>query len=213
MTQDQSSRPWPGADERSVVEEMIRDPGSKHWENLNEFVKQRVRVQARNIPIDHHEEIIQEIMLKVARLLPDFEFRCALKSWLTTIITHSIINMHRRLKKENKYFVSLGEVSDEDDHESGMLPISKAKPGKKVKTLEEEYIDKEDLRRAYELVEEYVSTHANPLRNAQIIRMVLEEGYTYKEAAKAVGCNSPVVGYVVREVQRYVRERMKPKQS
>lgn len=211
MKEDKPFRLWPKADDQAFIAEMIRDSGSKHWEELSEFVKQLVHAQAKNISPDHHEKIIQGILLKVVRALPGFQFRSALTSWLTPIITHNIIDMVRELDKE-KIIVALEAQFTEDDQEGGVSPVSEAKLLEKTKSAEDIFIEKEDLRRAYELMEEYLKAHAHLIRNAQIIRMVLEEGYTYEETAKAVGCNPPVVGYVVREVQRYVRERMKPQQ-
>jgi DNA-directed RNA polymerase specialized sigma24 family protein len=57
-----------------------------------------------------------------------------------------------------------------------------------------------------------VSLHANPIRNGQILDMVLFEDRSLEEVAKAVGCSAPVVGYVVRSAQRYVRERLRYQQ-
>lgn len=212
MTEDKASPPpWPGADERSVVEEMIRDQESKHWEECYELVKQRVRAQARNIPRDHHEEIIQKVMRKVTRALPGFQFQSAFRTWLYVIIERSIIDMDRELKK-TKDIVALEDQFTEDDPDAGAFLVSEAKLVEKPKSAEDTFMVKEDLRRAYELIEEYVKAHTKPIRNRQIIRMVIEEGRSHEETAKVVGCNPPVVGYVVREAQRYVRERMEHKQ-
>lgn len=205
MTKDQSSRPWPGADERSVVEEMIRDSDSKHWENLNEFVKQRVHVQARNIPIDHHEEIIQETMYRVAKHLPNFRFRCTFRTWLILIIQNNIINVYRRLKNEWQYMISLGEASDEDEQ------ADKKFPGCEEKSAEDTFMADEDYRNTREAMLEYADTHANSTRNRLIIQMVAFEGYSKAATAIAARCNPPVVGYVIREAKRYARMKLRDK--
>ena len=38
--------------------------------------------------------------------------------------------------------------------------------------------------------------------------MVLFESRSLEETARAVGCSAPVVGYIVRSAQRYVREKL-----
>ncbi len=66
----------------------------------------------------------------------------------------------------------------------------------------------DDLRKALAALQEYVSTHANPIRNGRILDMVMFEGRSLEAAAKAVGCSAPVASYVVRSAQRYVRENL-----
>jgi len=66
----------------------------------------------------------------------------------------------------------------------------------------------DDLRKALAALQEYVSTHANSIRNGRILDMVLFEGRSLEEAAKTVGCSAPVASYVVRSAQRYVREKL-----
>jgi len=206
MTEDKPYLPGPEADERAVVEEMIRDPDSKHWEECNEFVKQRVYVKAKNIPSDFREEIIQEAMYKVAKYLPEFQFHCAFRTWLNPLITHSIIDMYRRLRKEREFTVFLGEPSHEDDSEDEPFP------GSEAKSTEEIFMIHEELRNTLAALSEYANVHSNSTRNSLIIRMVIFEGHTHAETAKAVGCNPPVVSYIVREAQRYAREKMEHKQ-
>ena len=200
MTEDKPYLPGPEADERAVVEEMIRDPDSKHWEECNEFVKQRVYAKAKNIPNDFLEEISQEAMYKVARALPGFQFHCAFKTWLNPIIENCIIDMYRRLRKERNT-TALEEPSNDDDRQDEPFPISEAE------TTEEAFMIKEDLRNALAALVEYTNAHSNSDRNRLIIRMVLFEEHTHAETAKAAGCNPPVVSYVIRQAQRYARER------
>ena len=205
MTADKPNLPWPGTDERAVVEEMIRDPGSKHWEKCDEFVRQLVHAKAKNIPNDFREEIIQEAMYKVARYLPEFRFHGAFRTWLIPLITHSIIDMYRRLHKE-KNTVALDEPSNEDDRQDEPFPMSGAE------TTEEAFMIKEDLQNALAALSEYANAHNNSIRNSLIIQMVIFEGRTHAETAEAAGCKPPVVSYVVREAQRYAREKMERKQ-
>lgn len=77
-----------------------------------------------------------------------------------------------------------------------------------TKTTEDVCITRDDLRKALVALQEYVSTHANPIRNGRILDMVMFEGHSLEEAAKAVECSAPVASYIVRSAQRYVREKL-----
>lgn len=201
---DTSDSNWPGMDERSIVEEMLRDPHSKHWEACNKFVERHVYSKARNIPIDHRDDIIQDVMYKVARHLSDFRFQCALKTWLNPIIEHRIIDMHRKLRNEGEVHIPLvdGDPSNESERENE-VPI----PGEN-RSAEDSAVINAELSQALTALFEYIHLHSNPVRNQLIITMVLLKGYTHEEAAIAAGCQPPVVGYVAREAQHYVRNKL-----
>jgi RNA polymerase sigma factor (sigma-70 family) len=202
MTEGKSDSYWPAADERLVVEEMMRDRCSKHWEACDKFVKRRVYAKAKNIPNDHLEDICQEVMVKVTKSLPTFNFQCSLKTWLNTIIEHSIIDMHRRLRNQEPFNAPLGGPLNENDREGEIVTESEAGSAEDISMIND------DLRNAMAALLEYTKAHANSIRNRRIIQMVIFDEYTLAEAAKVAGCNAPVVGYVVRSAQRYVREKM-----
>ena len=98
MRDGTSEARWPGANEWVVVEEMRRDGYSEHWEYCAKFVEQIVSIKARNIPDNMREEIAQEIMYRVAKFLPFFEFRCAFKTWLNLLAVNYIIDVYRKLQ-------------------------------------------------------------------------------------------------------------------
>lgn len=202
MTGGKPLFPWPGANERSVVEEMIRDRYSKHWEECNKLVKRCVYARAKNILSNLQEDIIQEAMYKVAKYLPHFRFQCALNTWLNQIVEGCIIDAHRWLQNKGRPHPPLADPSNESNREGEGLNLGEAK------SAEEAFETNHEIRNGIAALLEYVNTHSNPIRNRLIIRMVVFEGQTYAEAAKAVGCLAPVVGYVVREAQRYAREKM-----
>jgi RNA polymerase sigma factor (sigma-70 family) len=204
MTGGLSESNWPGKDERLVVEEMLRDPYSKHWEECNKFVKRRVYSKAKNIPVVHRDEIIQEVMYKVARHLPDFRFQCAFKTWLNPIVEHHIIDTHRKLRNEGDMHVPFidGDSSNEGEHENEVFVLGESR------SAEDSAVVNVELSQALTALSEYAHLHSNPVRNQLIIRMVIIEGYTHEKAAIAAGCQPPVVGYVVREAQRYVRNKL-----
>lgn len=194
-----------GTDERLVVEEMMRDRDSKYWEECCVFVKRCIQAKAKNIPGSLQEDTLQDVMYKIARYLPHFRFQCAFKTWLNTIIEHHIIDTHRKLKKERYFHSTLADPPSENDHEAERLHANE------VVSAEGTFEEKEELRNGVAALLEYANTHAKPIRNQLIIRMVILEGHTHAETAKAAGCHAPVVGYVVHEAQRYAREKMEHK--
>ena len=165
-----------------------------------------VHARAKNIPSDLQEEIIQESMYRVTKYLSDFHFQCALKNWVITITGHCIVDAYRRWRNEGQLNVPLGDPLNESDREGEVFTSSEAKSAEDIVVINEE------LCSAWAAVLEYANTHANTTRNLLIVRMVILEGHTHVEAAKAVGCEAPVVGYVVRQAQRYAREKMGYKQ-
>ena len=202
MTNDDTAGHWPGLDERSAIEEMLRDRYSKHWEECRTLVKQRVYVRAKNIPLNRREEIIQDVMVKIVRYLPRFHFQCALKTWLSFIIESCIIDVHRNVRNEGQILAHPEDVLNEHDYEGDVSEAWSA---------EDTFLLNEELHNAIAALWEYAGMHSNPTRDRLIIRMVIIEGYNHVETAKVAGCNAPVVGHVVREAQRYVREKMRHK--
>jgi RNA polymerase sigma factor (sigma-70 family) len=202
MTEGKPSLPRSGADERSIVEEMIRDRHSKYWDKYSEFVKRCVYATAKNIPKNLQEEIIQEALYKVTRYLPHFRFQCALKTWLNQIIERCIIDAHRRLRNERRSHLPLANPLNESDREGEELNTSAAK------SAEDAFETNDEIRNGVTALLEYANAHSNPIRDRLIIRMVIFEGHSQAETAKAAGCSAAVAGYVVREAQRYAREKM-----
>jgi RNA polymerase sigma factor (sigma-70 family) len=203
MTEGKPYHPWPGgADDRTVVEEMLRDPRSGQWFECYEFVKKLVQSQAKNIPQDHWDDIVQETMIRVDKSLLTFKHQCTLRTWLFSIVRSCIIDAYRKLSRTGQFIVPLDDPHDDIEQEGDVFTAHT--PG----TVEDECITNDVLKEALAALQEYVSTHANSKRNRRILDMVIFEGRSLEEAARAVGCSAPVVGYVVRSAQRYVREKL-----
>lgn len=200
MPDDQPYLLHPGVGEQAIAAEMIRDKYSKHWEACRNFVNKHVHTKAKNIPIDLRDDVVQEVMYKVRRGLPGFRFESTLKGWVNIIIERCIIDTRRRLQHEEITHVALIEQPNEGDHEGERFTTSE------VKSAEDSFLTNEEIRSGWAACLEYVSTHAHFERNRLILRIVILEGKTYAEAARATGCSEPVVGYVVREAQLYARK-------
>jgi RNA polymerase sigma factor (sigma-70 family) len=193
---------WPGADERVVVGEMLKNPEARQWYECSEFVRRTVEMKARNIPEDQREDIVQKVMIRIHHYLPHFQFRCSLRTWLFDIIQSCIADAYRQLKHTGEHMTSLGDSSEDTEHEDGILTLHT------TLTVEDEYMVRDELEKALAALEEYISTHAHPARNRQILHMVLFEGHMLQEAARAAGCSAAMASYVLHSAQRYVREKL-----
>jgi RNA polymerase sigma factor (sigma-70 family) len=202
MTEGKPYLPRPGADDRIIVEEMLRDSKSGQWHECYLSVKKLVQVQAKNIPEDHWDDIVQEAMIRVHKYLPTFQYQCTFRTWLFGVVRSCIIDDYRKSTRAGPQMVPLGDSHEDAEHEGDAFTANA------TRTVEDVCITREELNKALVALQEYVSIHANPIRNRQILEMVLFEDLSLKEVAKAVGCSAPVVGYVVRSAQRYVRGRL-----
>ncbi len=201
MTEGKPYLPRPRADDRIVVEEMLRDPSSGQWHECYLSVKRLVHIYAKNISNDHWDDIIQEAMSRVHKYLPTFQYQCAFRTWLFGIVRSCIIDDFRKSMRVGQHMAP-SDSHDDAEREGDVLTVHV--PG----TVEDVCIIHDELNEALVALREYVSIHANPIRNGRILDMVLFEGRSLEETAKAVGCSAPVVGYIVRSAQRYVREKL-----
>lgn len=204
MTEGRPYPLWPEANDKAVVEEMLRDPESGQWYECREFVRKRIHVQAKNISQDYWDDLIQDTMIRIEKSLPTFRYHCALTTWIVGIIRSCIIDAYRKFKREGKIIVSSSEGHDNGEREGDTFV-----PHHISRTIEDECILHIELAEAITALQEYLLRHQNPERNEQILNMVLFESRSLEEAAQAVGCSAPVAGYIVRSAQRYVRERLK----
>lgn len=192
----------PGVSEPEIIEEMLRNRDSEHWTKCYDFVTRKVHLRANNFSWSSQEEIVQEVMYKIYRYLPDFRFKCSFKSWLYYIIEHCIADEHRRLEHKERLHVPFVEIFTEGEHEGEELK------GIATNSTEESFEKIEKWRNVVNAILEYANTSRDPVRNRQIIKMVLFEERTQTETAKVVGCDIGVVNYVVSEARRYVRKKM-----
>lgn len=202
MTESETYLPWPGADEKIVIEEMLRDSTSGQWHECYEFVKMRVRIQAKNIPQDCWEDIANDSMMRISKTLYAFRFDSKLSTWIIGIVRSSLIDTYRKMPHVGQVVPLPGDPHDDVTHES------EAFIARNALTAEDEYMMSDELTNALKALDEYISLHRNKDRNKQILEMVLRDGYSHAEAAQAVGCSAPVASHVVREAQGYVRKKL-----
>lgn len=197
----------PGNDARIIVQEMLDNDESPHWHECIQFVTNRIKEKAitEQISPESQQEIIQDIMLKVVRYLTYYRFESSFKSWLHTIILNCTYDKHRDEKyHQPQYEIGLSHflTNTSGDQESQEILL--------VHTIstDEIFEMRNDIVSGISAIFEYAHTHANPERNSLILRLVIIEGKTYEETAKVARCNPAVVGYVVREAQRYAHKKV-----
>jgi RNA polymerase sigma factor (sigma-70 family) len=193
------NRDWPGADDKLVVTEMLNDPSSPHWKECRRFFEHFIQVSS--VPEANKDDVVQDAMLSVIRYLPSFRYECRLYIWLTRIANSRITDAYRGQKLLNQHISLQNNFSNDEEYENEILKISAPL------TTEDECLIHEAIRETYAGMTEYLNAHANPERNRQILQRMLLEQYSSQEAAEELGVPIPVMRYVVRSVQRYLRER------
>ncbi len=195
---------WPGPHEKQVIVEMLENRDSAHWEKCNELMKWLILKETGKystpFSTDFVDEIWQNAMMSVVINLHQFRSESKLTTWLTTIAytrTIDALRLHTRNIRTNAPLHSLieGEESEIVTYEY------------KMPTMEDECITNEELREVLAEISIYISSHAKSERNRKIVDMVLFKGHTLEEAAKEVGVSAAVASYVIRTLQRHLREK------
>jgi RNA polymerase sigma factor (sigma-70 family) len=184
MTQD-----WPGPDDKCVIAEMMSDDHSPHWEQCLIFIRQLL--SRMNVPADSEEDIVQQSLLSVKKKLAEFRHECFLKSWIKLIVVNKTRDELRTYVRNKTRL----QIITED--------LAIVTP----QTVEEQYLQREQLREVIAGLQKFVAQHAHRTRNALILRLVLFEGYTCDEVAKQLKIERPVVYVVIRTARRYLREQ------
>lgn len=207
MTGSSNAR-WPESHEKQIVVEMLNNRDSDHWNKCSELMRWFILRQAYKLSVilstDVVDEILQNAMMSVVTGLPQFRFESKLTTWLMPIAYSRTIDA-LRIRSRDSRTISPPNNSLEDE-ENEVIAY-----GHEISaTIEDECMVHEELREVLAEIEIYTSTHAKTERNRKIVRMVLFEGRTLEEAAKELDVSAPVASYVIRSLQRYLREKFRP---
>src|SRR5579875_539132 len=93
---------WPGDNDREVVRQMLEDPLSPHWQDCRDFIMRLVR--KLNVPVDHQDDVVQEMMITVTRNLPNFKHNCKLTTWLGKSVHWRVSDLRREIVNGKKLF-------------------------------------------------------------------------------------------------------------
>src|SRR6266516_4554226 len=90
---------WPGADEKVVVEEMLRDSQSSHWQECSVVIRRFIQKQVQNVSQDQQDDLAQEIIIRVYKSLSAFQNKCTPGTWLFSIMRNCIFDAYRKLTR------------------------------------------------------------------------------------------------------------------
>src|SRR5690242_1236347 len=127
MLPDPHLPPWPGDDDKIVVEEMLRDNLSEHWYECREFVRKQIFKKVSSNALLDRNDVVQVVMWRVYGGLADFHFGSRLTTWLMSIITNCMIDAYRKLKRMELASISsvcLGEPHESSEQEEAITPAS-----------------------------------------------------------------------------------------
>lgn len=192
---------WPDLDDRAIVAEMLADPNSRHWSECHNFIQRVVR--SATIPDYFKQDVVQNTMISVVIGLPNFHFDCKLTRWLAIIANHRIIDTGRKHSSDSQWIPPPNNSSRDTEDEAEPLNISDPQ------TTEEKCLIREELYEANKELLAYLPTRLHPERDLRILHMAWLDGLSHEEIARRVGVSAPVVGYVVRSTQSYLRKTMK----
>lgn len=202
--QEVFERKWPGPDEILVIFDMLNNPNSLHWRNCRTYVAESVRKQAVNIPASMYEDITQYSMLSIMRSLPNFRHEARLTTWINVIVRNNINDTYRKLRRDLRFapnpYIPPYEI--ESEHESVEHEIMMSA------SSEESAITREVLQEITSALEEYLQKHAKKERNKAILRLIIFEGQSIQLVAKQLSVSVSVVRHVVREAQKFIREKL-----
>ena len=100
MTEGKPYLPWPGADDRIVVEEMLRDRSSGQWHECYVLVTRLVQIQAHNISNDHWDDLVQEALAKALTNIDLVRPETNMVVWLCTFLHNQLGSDCRKPRRE-----------------------------------------------------------------------------------------------------------------
>ncbi len=193
---------WFSLNEAAIIDVMIADRDSDHWQTCSDFVRYYLGKQFPNLPPQRKEEVVQDTLFAVCKALPSFRRQSKLTTWIVSIAYHRAIDMLRRLSTIEQTEIAPGESLDphENEFERAALVLPK--------TPEEIILTEELLRETFAGIEAFLQMHKKSRRNRVILSLVLIDGLSQKETARKLGIPAPVVGAVVRAARAYLRQRL-----
>ena len=194
---------WPDLDDRVVVAEMLANPNSNHWFECRNFIQKVVQIRGSTIPDYFKEDVVQNTMISVVSGLANFHFDCKLTHWLTTIANNRIIDVQRKHSYASQWIPPPNNSSRDTENEAEALKVPDPK------TTEEKCLIREELYEVHKELLAYLLTRLHPARDTRILTMAWIDGLSHEEIANRIGVSAPVVSYVVRSAQNYLRKKMK----
>lgn len=202
MAEGKSRNQWFELDDTLVIEAMLSNNGSEHWERCREFVRNYIEKQFSNLASPLREEAVQATMLSVHKSLATFRYQSKFITWLSSIAYHRAIDLLRRQASIGQWEVHSDNPSESHEDNAGISTANIPR------TPEEIVLTNELIQETLVEIEMFLQMHAKSERNRQILQMALYDGYSQEETARILGIPTPVVGYVVRSARDYLRKML-----
>lgn len=141
------------------------------------------------------EEIAQETFVQVYRTRRRYEPRARFATWLYRIATNLCLSEVRRA--EHRLAVRSWVRSDAEDEACDLDVLADPKG----QTSEKKLLDREDIRRMREVLDEL------PMQQRAALLLARVEGFSYDEVARALGCSVSAVKSLIHRATLTLRER------
>ena len=109
---------------RQTLLQRASDPDDhKAWEEFEQYYREFIRMVRfqMNCDVDDHNDLVQEILLRIWKTLPELNYnrdRARFRTWLSHLIRNKVIDHFRKLKRVNQ---KQERVKEEVDHEKSII--------------------------------------------------------------------------------------------
>lgn len=109
---------------RQTLLQRASDPDDhKAWEEFEQYYREFIRMVLfqMNCNVDDHNDLVQEILLRIWKTLPELNYnrdRARFRTWLSHLIRNKVIDHFRKLKRVNQ---KQERVKEEVDHEKSII--------------------------------------------------------------------------------------------
>lgn len=194
----------PQTDEEMALIRALQADLDRGFDGLVRYYGSYARKVVREIVYpDDVDDVVQEAFLRAYVALKGYEPErveaLKLRSWLRIVMRNTAINWYHGCREREEVCLSL-EVFEDGSLQLSEDPFDES-PGDVAVGRNEK------LRRGVDFVREYLMRSANKARNREIWSLYIDKGWTQRAIGEELGCSAAVVGYVIREVQQYVRMR------
>lgn len=206
MDQENAEHFWPGPDEKSVVDEMLADGGSEHWNKCNKFILNYLRTFCLRfkdiLSSEDINDISQDTMVSIQNNLAFFRFQGPLTVWLKRIARSRTYDVLRRYKREKRN-VSFESTSSSEQHET---PPIESVSSESVADVEEQCILREKVRKVKKALEDYANQSRHPERNREIVDRAIFQEEAHNKIAESMDMSAANVSQIIGSAKQFVRQ-------
>ncbi len=120
MTESKPRYQWSELNDKAVIEAMLMNADSEHWDKCSAFIRYFIEKQFSNLLPHRKDETVQEILISVHKGLSTFRYHCKFTTWLVVIARNRAIDVLRQQAEITQWERHLDNLpeSHENDIES-----------------------------------------------------------------------------------------------